>query len=381
MTARGFWQLDGVPNAQLEGDLQQLLVAGAATEARVVAHLAEVETRRLHAVRGQSLWSYCQKCLGFSDYEAYARITAARIARRFPVVFEKLERRELHLTALCEARQYLTTENHLDLLRAIAHKTKPQIRKLLATQFPKPDIPTRIRKLPSRIGREDSSAPDGSLGASSASSGSRSLASTSHSSLEPLSATRYRLQLTIDETSKEKLDLARDLLSHANPSNDIAIVIERALDALIENLQKRRFGQTKRPCSAQPVTREAMSTEQPVTGTAKPDVEAINGPHPARGEAPARASPARRRRHIPNALLRQILARDGMRCTFTTAGGHRCDARHSLEIHHDDPWARGGADTLNNLRLLCREHNRLLAERDYGISHVANAIERTRNSK
>jgi len=70
-----------------------------------------------------------------------------------------------------------------------------------------------------------------------------------------------------------------------------------------------------------------------------------------------------------------------MRCTFTTAAGHRCEARHLLEIHHDDPWARGGADTLDNLRLLCREHNHLLAERDYGTSHVANAIERARNPK
>jgi hypothetical protein len=126
METRGFWTLGGISNAQLERDLQQLLIKGAATEARVIAHLAEVETRRLHAIRGQSLWSYCQQCLGFSDFEAYLRINAARIARRFPIVFDMLERRQLHLTALCEARPYLTTENHHDLLLALCHKPKPK---------------------------------------------------------------------------------------------------------------------------------------------------------------------------------------------------------------------------------------------------------------
>ncbi len=472
MTTRVFWKLDGVSNAQLERDLQQLLVTGAVTEAHVVAHLAELDARRLHAIRGQSLWSYCQNCLGFSDFEAYMRINAARLARRFPIVFEMLASRQLHLTALCEARCYLTPENHRDLLHALCHKTKTQIRKLLATHFPKPDVPTRLRKLPPPR-RDDSPHALGGLAGLPPSS-EAPLSSTgapcnpylARSSITPLSATRYRLQLTLDELQKEKLELARNLLSHANPAGDLSTVLERALDALIENLQKRRFGQTNRPRSPRKIcqpssnpqgviasatpepeasaetaraTPEREATTKPVPATperesspqtaratpereatteparATPEREAatepahtaleraaspagaaccgqgvnsveplarhaanspsVRGGDPPRSDCAANAKPSRRRR-IPNALLRQILARDGMRCTFTTAAGYRCDARTFLEIHHDDPWARGGADTLDNLRLLCRDHNRLLAERDYGAAHVANAITR-----
>ena len=44
----------------------------------------------------------------------------------------------------------------------------------------------------------------------------------------------------------------------------------------------------------------------------------------------------------------------------------RCSAKGRGE-----PWSRGGADSSENLRLLCHAHNRLLAERDFGAAHIA----------
>jgi len=41
-----------------------------------------------------------------------------------------------------------------------------------------------------------------------------------------------------------------------------------------------------------------------------------------------------------------------------------------LEFHHIVPFARGGAMTRDNLSLMCRVHNALLAERDYGRDYV-----------
>jgi hypothetical protein len=79
----------------------------------------------------------------------------------------------------------------------------------------------------------------------------------------------------------------------------------------------------------------------------------------------------RTREHIPNATLREVAVRDGMRCTFVGDSGCRCEARAFLQIHHDDPWARGGGAELENLRLLCAAHNQLLAERDFGSERVA----------
>ena len=44
----------------------------------------------------------------------------------------------------------------------------------------------------------------------------------------------------------------------------------------------------------------------------------------------------------------------------------RCDARSLLEFHHVVPFARAGEHTADNIVLLCRAHNALRAERDYG---------------
>ena len=62
----------------------------------------------------------------------------------------------------------------------------------------------------------------------------------------------------------------------------------------------------------------------------------------------------------------QLVAGDGLRCTFTGETGERCSARVFLQIHHEHAWAKGGPDTLGNLRLLCAAHNRLLAELEFG---------------
>ena len=72
-------------------------------------------------------------------------------------------------------------------------------------------------------------------------------------------------------------------------------------------------------------------------------------------------------RYIPRKVLREVYARDGGQCTFVSRDGRRCTARGFLELHHHETtFARGGEATVDNLRLTCRAHNALLAERDYG---------------
>jgi hypothetical protein len=49
METRAFWVLERVSDRQLRSDLAALLAAGYRTEARIIAHIAEVEGRKLHA--------------------------------------------------------------------------------------------------------------------------------------------------------------------------------------------------------------------------------------------------------------------------------------------------------------------------------------------
>jgi hypothetical protein len=320
MQTQRFWLLDELADDELEAALQRCVGQVAQTEARIVAHLAEVDARRLHLLRGHSLWEYCLVRLGLSESEAYYRICAARLARKFPLVFELLEQRKIHLTALALIAKYLTAENHVEILSEASGKTKRRILEQLVRRFPKADVPNQLRKL---------AVPHNAVAAGPS------------GSLEPLSPDRYCLQLQVSAALKAKIELARDMMSHANPTGDLAVVVERGLDLLIAQLGQRRFGQTKRP-------RAAPASVQPQQGKA------------------SRASTARKRAHISHATRRQIVNVDELRCCYVGKDGHRCSQRAFLQFHHMQAWARGGPDTPDNLCLLCAAHNLLLGEQTFG---------------
>jgi hypothetical protein len=80
-------------------------------------------------------------------------------------------------------------------------------------------------------------------------------------------------------------------------------------------------------------------------------------------------------RYVPRAVLREVFARDSGQCTFVGADGRRCASRGFLEVHHHfTAFARGGAATVENLRLACRAHNLLIAEHDYGRDFVREKV-------
>ena len=387
-----FWHLRHVSDERLRTGLAELLASGYRTEARIIAHLAEVDERKLYLKDGgSSLFDYCQQQLGLSTSEAFHRITAARVARRFPVVFRLIEQRALHLTAVCLLRDFLTRENHQTLLAEASHKTKIQVQELLARHFPRPDVESRIRKLPqpkseTPLQSETPLAPVASLLPAASVAPVSEVAAHRPSAgavVEPLSETRYRIQLNASVALKEKLARLQALTRHSNPSGDLAVVIERALDAALEQVEKRRFAKTARPRSDRTAPLQTKSESKPESKSElELELESSNSAlgRNAKSRNGEQGTPRpRRRAHIPNAIRRQIAGRDEMRCTYEAPNGCRCTAQAFLQIHHERPWARGGDEQLSNLRMLCAAHNRLLAEKDFGASYVAERQAARRN--
>jgi hypothetical protein len=151
------------------------------------------------------------------------------------------------------------------------------------------------------------------------------------SRLEPLSPTRLRVEFTARAELYEKLERSRELLSHAVPSGDLGDLFERALDALIEQESRKRFGAGK--------------------------------PRKAR-ELKAGS------RHVPVEIERAVWERDQGQCTFVDSEGHRCAERRFLTIEHRTPHARKGPPTLENLCLLCSAHNLENARQVFGEPHI-----------
>jgi hypothetical protein len=156
----------------------------------------------------------------------------------------------------------------------------------------------------------------------------------------PQSPGRFKLEVMLDQASHDKLEQLQALLRHQVPNGDLGRVVEHALDVLFEQTMKRRFAQTKVKTKSPPKPRAVRSRRV-------------------------------RSRYIPRAVVREVYARDGGRCSFVSSDGMRCGTRAFLELHHHDaPFARGGEATSENLRLMCRAHNALLAARDYGRDYM-----------
>ena len=157
--------------------------------------------------------------------------------------------------------------------------------------------------------------------------------------LTPLAPERFAIQVTVARTTHDKLRYAQELLGHAVPNGDVAQVLDRALDALIAQLERRRFAATARP-------RTRLGTP--------------------------------RDRHVPADVRRKVWHRDGGQCTFVSDKGHRCEARTLLEFDHVTPVARGGTATVDGMRLRCRAHNQFEAECVFGAGFMQEKREAAR---
>jgi hypothetical protein len=132
-------------DSELLGSLDRVVRSNRAVTAELLAHLVEVESRRLYLDAScSSMFSYCTERLGLDEAAAYKRIAAARQARRFPVILDMVADGRLHVAGVCLLAGHLTHDNHRELLEASTGKSKRGIERLLADRQPKPDVPARI---------------------------------------------------------------------------------------------------------------------------------------------------------------------------------------------------------------------------------------------
>ena len=152
--------LKSISDDELLGRLSGLVKESRRVESELVAHIAEVDERRLYAREAcSSMFTYCTDVLHMSEAEAYLRIRVARASRKHPGLLRMLEDGRIHLTGAAKLSPYLTEANRETVLSRAEHKSKAKIEELVAEVAPKPDVAPKIRKLPAQL------RPDGSRGA------------------------------------------------------------------------------------------------------------------------------------------------------------------------------------------------------------------------
>jgi hypothetical protein len=313
----------------LAAELKTLAARERNAAARMIAHLAEMDTRDIHLRAGYPrLYDYCLKVLHLSEWEAYNRIEVARVARRFPVILDMLEEGSIHLTGVKLLAPHLTAENHRTVLASARGKSKLAIGELVARLDPRPDVPTSAVPVleftvpgppASALSAPIPSAPTPAA-AAEPSHASASIPPARPTTLTPLSPQRYKLQLTISRETLDKLRRAKDMLGHTVPVGDDDAILNRALTVLIDKLAREKFAQTDEPRPGRPR-------------------------HPRARKASA-------------AVRRIVWKRDGGRCKYISPDGHRCEETRRIQTHHLDPWVLAGdADSPDAYELRCQQHN------------------------
>ena len=328
--------------------------------------LADFDRARAWEALGHtSLFYYLHRELGLSKGAAYHRKVAAGLVQRFPEVVEPLRDGRLCITSVVELSKVITPENRAEVLPRFFHCSKQEAKAVAveirpAAAVARRDVVTAVRAAPS-VGPASPPAvsltlvhPDepgpaypargvGSQVPSPPSGSCRSAApEIARNEVEPLTAELRRLHVTVSRRVIEKLEAARDGLSHAVPGATDEQVLEAALDALLARQAARR-GLVKRPR-----TSVAAAEQRPSDGTG--------------------AEAARGRVHVPAPVKREVWKRDGGCCQWPMESGGICGATRFLELDHVVPVARGGPTTAANLRLLCHGHNQLAARRTLGDS-------------
>ncbi len=271
--------LTHIGDQELLNGLAALAACDRKLTAVMLAHIAEVEARRLYVPAGYaSMHAYCVGQLKFSEEVAYKRIQAARAVRQFPEILDALVDGRLNLRTVVLLRPYLTRGGAAALLSEAEHCSRFEVEQLIARRFPESELLPLIEALPGTHGNVDDGAvhvedtpmvePAGSNGrpenggpvVGDGGVQTRLSASSRPPQLDPdpvrvkaqtdrvipIADKRLALHMTMSEETHGKLRHAQNLLSHAVPDGDMAQVLDRALDALIEKLEKRKFARLTR---------------------------------------------------------------------------------------------------------------------------------------
>ncbi len=237
-----------------------------------------------------------------------------------------------------------------------------------------------------------------------------------HESERAVNATQSEIRMVIDQDLLEKLDRIRDLLVHRLKGrsyqellDQMAEIVLRKVDPTKKTAWEEREERSQRDGTspakvnirAKQETSLADSELTRDTSLAKSGCESAEPASPAKPgpKETLATSPAKSRsqsqatelldfnplamlafdgsplpevppefdipesRYIPAKTRRATFRRDGA-CTYKDPQtGKVCGATYGLQLEHIKPFAHGGSHDSSNLRVLCRQHNALMARR------------------
>jgi len=304
-----------------------------------------------------SLFCFLRRELGLSAGPAQQRKTAAELIIDFPEVIGPLRDGRLCMSTVCDVQKVLTPENWKDLLPRFFGLSHKEAEALVAELRPAETVPLRslvtaVRPA-TRIVAGLAPPPVGAAPLLTSEVVTDIKPAPVHpapvpprDSAVPLTADLRRVHYTVSKRFLDKLDRARDALSHSNPGASVEQILEKGLDLILDRSAKRR-GLVAKPRKAK------VPSLPPVSGS----------------------------RYVPAEVRRAVWERDSGKCQFRLASGEICGSTYQVEIDHVTPFARGGGATAEELRCACKSHNDAAARQAFGDAWMNRFTRRKRRAR
>jgi 5-methylcytosine-specific restriction endonuclease McrA len=316
-----------IGNTQLVQTVELLVKKETECTVELLEYLGELDRRQIYLELGYaSCFDFCTRHLHYSEPGANRRIRCARAMRDYAVcaVKERLLSRSLTLTTLSLVAGELTPETAYTILEAVAGMSKREVEGFLSERRPRSSVPKEVVK-PLHIVRSVPAPPSLPL-----TSPAPLLAETPTPEPEATKEERFELRFTVNKDTMEK----------------------------VRQMQEISSRQTGAPLSLEEILMQGvelyLDKQDPVRRQERRDVRAEKKVEAKKAEPSPKVVP----RRIPAAVRDEIFVRDGSSCCYVSPSGVRCSSRMGLEIDHVHPFGIGGGHECDNLRVLCKAHNR-----------------------
>ncbi len=347
---------------------------------RVLELIAKVDKTREFLRHGHSsLYDYLTVGLKYSEGAAIRRIRAARMLGKDRRIKKLFEQRKV---SLCTLSLIL---NQPELLDEIIGRSKREVEELIAlkkgnaSQARERIVPILVAVPAKKQHTEIPTATSSTTPSSSnihcedlrsqterqpvvhsllAKDESNLLASsTTPIQPETILEERYRVTFSYNKETKDSVERARHLLSHKYPDGaSIEELFVAGLSALIKDEEKRKNKIVNN------ISKNSTATSNSITPR---NCEKLRSKTERRSNLPAITTSnnsTTNRRYIPAAIKREVYKRDKGTCSYRHLDGETCGSSWQVEVDHITPLALGGKTESANLRLLCRNHNQMVAK-------------------
>ncbi len=322
--ARRYKMKDLISNHQIGEKLSTLIRDERRITNEILTLINLALDRRAYLDLGfSSMFDWLVKGFGFSSSSAYRRIEAARLLKSVPEATQMLEEGRVNLSTLCKVQTVIKQQEKMtgekisnaikeEIVKTIENKSVLETEQTMVSIFP--ETTSLIKQERHTIINEHFT----------------------------------RIQLNFPNIAIENLKRAKELLSHKFPNANDSDVLVYALKLLVDKMA--------------PMTREAAEAEVPSVKSIAADNGITNIGDEINGSADKKVM------KNSKAGQRRIVFKDsGGKCTFKDhLTGQVCGSRYQVQLDHIIPRALGGGDDPSNLRVLCRQHNLLMAERVFG---------------